>query len=153
MRLSMKGDYGVRAMLDLAERAGQGPIQSEAIARRQGISDAYLDQLLTLLRRAGLVRSVRGPRGGHELARAAGSITLMDVLAALEGDFLAVGPAGSASAGGGAANGAADLPTVRVQRELWGKVRAATEKLLAGTTVQDLLERQRALTAPARYYI
>jgi Rrf2 family protein len=155
MRLSMKGDYGVRAMLDLAERAGQGPIQSEAIARRQGISDAYLDQLLTLLRRAGLVRSVRGPRGGHELARAAGSITLMDVLAALEGDFLAVGPAGSASAGGGAdgADSAADLPTVRVQRELWGKVRAATEKLLAGTTVQDLLERQRALTAPARYYI
>jgi Rrf2 family cysteine metabolism transcriptional repressor len=152
MRLSMKGDYGVRAMLDLAERAGQGPIQSEAIARRQGISDAYLDQLLTLLRRAGLVRSVRGPRGGHELARAAASITLMDVLAALEGDFLAVGPAGSASAAGGA-NGAADLPTVRVQRELWGKVRAATEKLLAGTTVQDLLERQRALTAPARYYI
>ena len=77
MRLSMKGDYGVRAMLDLAERAGQGPIQSEAIARRQSISDAYLDQLLTLLRRAGLVRSVRGPRGGHELARAAGSITLI----------------------------------------------------------------------------
>jgi Rrf2 family protein len=155
MRLSMKGDYGVRAMLDLAERAGQGPIQSEAIARRQGISDAYLDQLLTLLRRAGLVRSVRGPRGGHELARAAGSITLMDVLAALEGDFLAVGPAGSASAGNGAsgATGASDLPTVRVQRELWDKVRAATETLLAGTTVQDLLERQRALTAPARYYI
>jgi Rrf2 family transcriptional regulator, cysteine metabolism repressor len=151
MRLSMKGDYGVRAMLDLAERAGQGPIQSEAIARRQSISDAYLDQLLTLLRRAGLVRSVRGPRGGHELARAAGSITLMDVLSALEGDFLAIGPSGATT--GGEANGAADLPTVRVQRELWGKVRATTEALLAGTTVQDLLERQRALTAPARYYI
>jgi Rrf2 family protein len=138
-------------MLDLAERAGQGPIQSEAIARRQSISDAYLDQLLTLLRRAGLVRSVRGPRGGHELARAAGSITLMDVLSALEGDFLAIGPAGATA--GGEANGAADLPTVRVQRELWSKVRAATEALLVGTTVQDLLERQRALTAPARYYI
>jgi Rrf2 family transcriptional regulator, cysteine metabolism repressor len=147
MRLSMKGDYGVRAMLDLAERAGQGPIQSEAIARRQGISDAYLDQLLTLLRRAGLVRSSRGPRGGHELARPAGAITLMDVLTALEGDFLAIGPAGAGS------DGAADLPSVRVQRELWGKVRAVTEQVLAGTTVQDLLERQRALTAPARYFI
>jgi Rrf2 family protein len=151
MRLSMKGDYGVRAMLDLAERAGQGPIQSEAIARRQSISDAYLDQLLTLLRRAGLVRSVRGPRGGHELARAADAISLMDVLSALEGDFLAIGPA--AGPGGGRADGAADLPTVLVQRELWAKVRAATEQLLAGTTVQDLLERQRALTAPARYFI
>jgi Rrf2 family transcriptional regulator, cysteine metabolism repressor len=83
MRLSMKGDYGVRAMLDLAERYGQGPVQSEAIARRQGISDAYLDQLLTLLRRAGIVRSVRGPKGGHELTRPAGSISLLEVLTAL----------------------------------------------------------------------
>src|SRR5919205_3574601 len=92
MRLSMKGDYGVRAVLDLAERYGQGPVQSEAIAKRQEISEAYLDQLLTLLRRAGLVRSVRGPRGGHELAKQADEITLMDVLTALEGSFLQVGP-------------------------------------------------------------
>jgi DNA-binding IscR family transcriptional regulator len=70
----------------------------------------------------------------------------MDVLTALEGDFLTIGTAGRA-------NGAADLPTVRVQRELWEKVRVATEEVLAGTTVQALLERQRALTAPARYYI
>ena len=146
MRLSMKGDYGVRAMLDLAERYGQGPVQSEVIAKRQGVSDAYLDQLLTLLRRAGLVRSVRGPRGGHELARTADAISLMDVLTALEGDFLAVGPAG-------ASPGTADLPSVRVQRVLWGEVRAATEGLLSGTTVQDLLERQRTLTTPARYVI
>jgi Rrf2 family protein len=137
-------------MLDLAERFGQGPVQSEAIAKRQSISDAYLDQLLTLLRRAGLVRSVRGPRGGHELARPASDISLMDVLGALEGDFLAIGPAGSAA---GRADGAEDLPSVRVQRELWGTVRAATEKVLAGTTVHDLLERQQALTSPARYYI
>jgi Rrf2 family transcriptional regulator, cysteine metabolism repressor len=146
----MKGDYGVRAMLDLAERFGQGPVQSEAIARRQNISDAYLDQLLTLLRRAGLVRSVRGPRGGHELARPASDISLMDVLGALEGDFLAIGPAGT---GAGRADGADELPSVRVQRELWDTVRAATEKVLAGTTMHDLLERQQALTSPARYYI
>ncbi len=141
----MKGDYGLRAMLDLAERYGQGPVQSESIAKRQDISDAYLDQLLTLLRRAGLVRSVRGPRGGHELVRPAGEITLMEVLTALEGDFLAIGSPD--------ATGAQELPTVRVQRELWQKVRAATEQVLAGTIVQDLLERQRTLTAPARYYI
>lgn len=141
----MKGDYGLRAMLDLAERYGQGPVQSESIAKRQDISDAYLDQLLTLLRRAGLVRSVRGPRGGHELVRPAGEITLMEVLTALEGDFLAIGSPD--------AIGAQELPTVRVQRELWQKVRVATEQVLAGTNVQDLLERQRTLTAPARYYI
>ncbi|MDQ3700712.1 MAG: hypothetical protein M3442_07305, partial [Chloroflexota bacterium] len=66
-------------------------------------------------------------------------------LTALEGDFLAIGSPD--------ATGAQELPTVRVQRELWQKVRAATEQVLAGTNVQDLLERQRTLTAPARYYI
>ncbi len=136
----MKGDYGVRAILDLAERYGQGPVQSESIARRQGISEAYLDQLLTLLRRAGLVRSVRGPRGGHELARPADQISLLEVLSALEGSFLPAGPEG-------------DLPSVRVQQELWNRVREETRRILEGTTVQDLLDRQRALTTPARYVI
>jgi Rrf2 family protein len=142
MRLSMKGDYGLRAVLDLAERYGQGPVQSEAIARRQGVSEAYLDQLLTLLRRSGLVRSVRGPRGGHELARPASEITLMQVLSALEGNFLPAGPESTQ-----------DLPSVRVQQELWQRVREVTQKILDSTTVHDLLERQRALAAPARYYI
>jgi len=142
MRLSMKGDYGVRAMLDLAERYGQGPVQSEAIAKRQAISEAYLDQLLTLLRRAGLVRSVRGPRGGHQLARPAGEISLMEVLTALEGSFLQVGPESNQ-----------DLPSVRVQQEVWQQVRTEAQKILASTSVNDLLERERALTAPARYYI
>lgn len=138
----MKGDYGIRAMLDLAERFGQGPVQSETIAKRQGISEAYLDQLLTQLRRAGLIRSVRGPRGGHELARPANRITLTEVLSALEGNFLLSGPETSQ-----------DLPSVRVQQEIWRRVREETQKILDGTTLQDLLERQRVLTAPARYYI
>jgi Rrf2 family protein len=142
MRLSMKGDYGVRAVLDLAERYGQGPIQSEAIARRQEVSEAYLDQLLGLLRRAGLVRSVRGPRGGHELAKPADQITLLEVLVALEGSILPAGPESSS-----------ELPSVKVQQELWQRVREQTEQILSGTTVDGLLERQRALTAPARYYI
>jgi len=142
MRLSMKGDYGVRAVLDLAERYGQGPVQSEAIAKRQGISEAYLDQLLTLLRRAGLVRSVRGPRGGHELARPAADMSMLEVLSALEGSFLQVGP-----------EGAQELPSVRVQQELWKTVTEQTQKILESTTVTDLLERQRELTAPARDFI
>jgi Rrf2 family cysteine metabolism transcriptional repressor len=142
MRLSMKGDYGVRAVLDLAERYGQGPIQSEAIAKRQGISEAYLDQLLTLLRRAGLVRSVRGPRGGHQLTRPAGEISLMEVLTALEGSFLQVGPEGNQV-----------LPSVRVQQEVWQKVRNEVQKIMESTSVHDLLEREQALTAPARYVI
>ena len=142
MRLSIKGDYGMRAMLDLAERAGQGPVQSEAIAKRQGISEAYLDQLLTQLRRAGLVRSVRGPKGGHELAKPADQITLNQVLAALEGDYLAILP-----------DAEADLPSVKVQREIWQRVRDAAESILDGTTLRALYERQTELAASARYYI
>lgn len=142
MRLSIKGDYGVRAMLDLAERLGQGPVQSESIARRQAISEAYLDQLLTMLRRAGLVRSTRGPRGGHEIARQPDEITLTEILSALEGDFLPSGP-----------NSATDLPSVKVQQEVWQRVRAETQRILEGTTLQSLLERQQEITAPPRYYI
>ena len=142
MKLSMKGDYGVRAVLDLAERFGQGPIPSEAIARRQVISEAYLDQLLALLRRAGLVHSVRGPRGGHQLVRRPEELTLTEVLAALEGDFLPAGP----ESGG-------DLPTVRVQQELWQRIRSETQRILDATTIHDLLRRQHDLTMPARYYI
>ena len=142
MRLSIKGDYGMRAMLDLAERAGQGPVQSEGIAKRQAISEAYLDQLLTQLRRAGLVRSVRGPKGGHELAKPADQITLNEVLAALEGDYLAILP--DADDG---------LPSVKVQREVWQRVRDAAETILNGMTLRALLERQTELAAHARYYI
>ena len=142
MRLSMKGDYGVRAILDLAERFGQGPVQSEAIAKRQGVSEAYLDQLLTLLRRADLVRSVRGPRGGHELARPADQITLMDVLTALEGSFLKVGPDGNQ-----------DLPTVRVQQEVWQQVQQQAQRILESTRISELLERERAMGSSARYVI
>jgi Rrf2 family protein len=142
MRLSMKGDYGVRAILDLAERFGQGPVQSEAIAKRQGVSEAYLDQLLTLLRRADLVRSVRGPRGGHELARPADQITLMDVLTALEGSFLKVGPDSNQ-----------DLPSVRVQQEVWQQVQQEAQRILESTRISELLERQRAMGSAARYVI
>ena len=138
----MKGDYGVRAILDLAEHFGQGPVQSEAIAKRQGVSEAYLDQLLTLLRRAELVRSVRGPRGGHELARPADQITLMDVLTALEGSFLKIGP-----------DSKQDLPTVRVQQEIWQRVQDQTKQILESTRVSELLDRQRSLNSAARYVI
>ena len=70
MRISTKGDYGIRALIELAHHHGRpGPLQSSEIAARQGIPEAYLEQLLTILRRAGFIRSVRGPQGGHALIR------------------------------------------------------------------------------------
>ena len=88
------------------------------------------------------MRSVRGPKGGHELAKPADSITLNEVLAALEGDYLAILP-----------DAEVDLPSVKVQREVWQRVRDAAQSILDGMTLRALLERQTELAAPARYYI
>jgi Rrf2 family transcriptional regulator, cysteine metabolism repressor len=85
MRVSSKADYGVRALFDLALYYGRGPIQSKDIAARQRISEAYLHQVLSALGRAGVVKSTRGPLGGHELVREPSEISLWDVIVILDG--------------------------------------------------------------------
>jgi Rrf2 family protein len=85
MKISMKADYGIRALLDLAEHYGDDPVPSHDVAARQHVPGPFLDQLLMALRRAGLVRSTRGPRGGHVLGRAPEDITLAQAVDVLEG--------------------------------------------------------------------
>ncbi len=136
MRLTMRSDYGAHAVIELARHYGDGPLQCAEIASRQKIPEAYLDQLLSSLRRVGIVRSVRGPHGGHELARPPDELTLGDVVTALEG------PVVPQEFVHGAAS--ADDPDVwcggmRGARRLARRHRGLT----AGpgpTTIQDLLE-------------
>lgn len=90
MRISSRGEYGVRAMFDLAQRHGEGPIPLKHIAERQAVSEHYLEQLMGALRKSGLVTSVRGAQGGYELAREPERITIGDVIRALEGPVLTV---------------------------------------------------------------
>lgn len=85
MRLSVKADYAIRALLDLAERYGEGPMPCHEIAARERIPAPFLDQLLMSMRRAGLVHSTRGPRGGHALASPPEQVSLAAVVDALEG--------------------------------------------------------------------
>jgi Rrf2 family protein len=85
MRVSSRSDYGVRALFELALRSGQGPVHSRVIATRQEIPEAYLHQVLGALSRAGLIKSTRGPAGGHELTREPAEISLFDILVALDG--------------------------------------------------------------------
>src|SRR5918999_6021102 len=85
MRVSRRADYGVRALFELALRAGQGPVHSREIAERQEIPEAYLHQVLGALNRAGLIRSTRGPLGGHELSMQPAEISVYAVLVALDG--------------------------------------------------------------------
>ena len=84
MRLTTKGRYAVTAMLDLAIHFQRGPISLAEISERQGISLSYLEQLFTKLRRAGLVRSTRGPGGGYSLSRPAAEIAVADAITAVD---------------------------------------------------------------------
>ncbi len=94
MKLSTKGRYGLRAMIDLAAYSEEAAVSIGSIAARQKISEGYLEQLVAKLKKAGLVVSIRGAGGGYQLARAAGEISVGDILRALEGNLDAVECAG-----------------------------------------------------------
>lgn len=87
MKLSTKGRYGLRAMIDLARYSEEEPVSISSIAARQDISERYLEQLVGLLKKAGLLRSIRGATGGYILAKSAAEISVGDVLRALEGSL------------------------------------------------------------------
>ncbi len=146
MKVSTKGDYGVRALTELAHHYGQGPVQSAEIAARQEIPEPYLDQLLTTLRRAGFIRSVRGPQGGHALVREPHELKLSEVMVALEGSLAPLAcvddPSACTKEGGCA------------QREVWERVRDATKEILDSVSIADLAEKERAYSRNGgRYYI
>lgn len=90
MKLSTKGRYGVKSMLDLALHNGEGPVALKSIAERQDISENYLEQLFATLRKAGHVKSIRGAQGGYILAHNPRSITIGSILRALEGSLAPV---------------------------------------------------------------
>jgi Rrf2 family protein len=146
MRISSKGEYGLRALLDLAQRYGEGPIQSRDIHQRQGIDENYLNQILILLRKAGLIESLRGPQGGHRLARNPAKITILEALTALEGPLLPADGSSDASA-------ATDPSDREVVREVWCEMRDMLQQHLSNLTLDDLCQRKRARTSAVMYYI
>lgn len=146
MRISSKGEYGLRALFDLAQRYGEGPIQSHDIHVRQGIDENYLNQILILLRKAGLIESVRGPQGGHRLARSPAQITLLDALTALEGPLL---PNDSVRDG----TTSTEPLDREILREVWGDMRDVLERYLASVTLEDLWQQKRQRVGEVMYYI
>lgn len=85
MKISTKGRYGLRTLMDISVHQSKGPVNLNDIAERQGISAKYLWQIVNLLKTAGLVRGTRGPKGGYILLKAPSDITLLDVIQILEG--------------------------------------------------------------------
>ncbi len=90
LKLSTKGRYGLRALLDVAIHGQEGPVPISDIAGRQQLSEAYLEQLMAKLKKAGLIESQRGAQGGYRLARPAEDVSVGDILRALEGNLDAV---------------------------------------------------------------
>ena len=100
MKLSTKGRYGLRAYIDLAKNSGKGPVSIGSIAARQDISERYLEQLMSMLKKAGLVKSIRGAGGGSVLAKDMAESSVGDLLRALEGGLEPAARAGVESDGG-----------------------------------------------------
>jgi Rrf2 family protein len=147
MRMTMKGDYGLRAMIDLAAHYGKGPVPSSEIAARQLVPEHFLDQLLITLRRAGLLKSQRGPQGGHMLARPPSQISMGEVIRALEGNTAPMECVPNPSA--------CQLSPGCGMRDVWLQVEQYTQTLLAAMTLEALAERHRAPSQmeEAMYYI
>lgn len=87
MKLTTRSRYGTRMLLDLAQNGGGGPVRVSEIANRQGISVKYLEKLSRILKKAGLIRSMRGSKGGHLLAKPPADISMGEIVRALEGDL------------------------------------------------------------------
>lgn len=141
----MKVDYGVRALIDLAQNYGNGPVQTAEIASRQSVPEPYLDQLLTALKKVGFVRSRRGPNGGYVLAVEPGHLSLGMVVNALEGPVLPIDCLdGSLEC---------NLAGHCAQQDVWRRIDVLTQKILEATSVADLASTQRQHENRAMYYI
>lgn len=135
MKLSTKGRYGLRAMIDLAVFSQKEAVSIGSIAQRQNISEGYLEQLVAKLKRAGLVSSTRGVFGGYRLARAPEEISVGDILRALEGDLRAVDCQGIA---GEKLCGTADGC---VAKYVWKRINESITKTVDAIRLSELIEK------------
>ena len=132
MKISTKGRYGLRILLDLALHQSEKPRLIRDIAESQQISEKYISRLVISLRKAGMIRSIRGVNGGFHLAMKPEDITLLDVIEVMEGPLSIVD---CVSAPQGCSHSANCAP-----REIWCKLNADIRDLMRGTTLADILE-------------
>jgi Rrf2 family protein len=150
MKFSSRSEYGTRALLDLALHYGEGPVQSAEIAARQEIPENYLNQLLVTLRKAGFIRSLRGPQGGHLLAKPPEKINLGEVISVLDGS---TAPMSCADMG---MTIDCEFDNFCVLRDVWCRVKEAIDQVLNSTSLDDLCKSYREreqLSHGLMYYI
>ena len=139
MMFSTKAEYGVRVMVELARHAGEEPVPLAEIAARDGLPLAYLEHLVARLRKAGLVDSRRGSRGGYLLARSPVEITMAEIVEALEGSIAPIECITEAPDGSIVCSRESDPGHVCPTKLLWTRVRFAIVRTLQETTLADLL--------------
>lgn len=130
MKLSTKGRYGVKAMVDLAINYGEAPVSIKTISKRQEISEYYLEQLFSPLRKAKLIRSIRGAQGGYVLNKEPKDIKVSDIMYVLEG------PIEIADCIDGVACNNVDCCATRM---LWKKIKESIDEVMEGITLQDIV--------------
>ncbi len=138
MRISTKGRYALRLMVDLARNSGAGPVSLKDIARRQDISDKYLEQIISVLNRAGYVRSLRGAQGGYFLQRPPEEYTVGMILRLTEGSLAPAPCVDEATAPCGRQEGCA----AAVLRK---KISDAVSSVVDQVTLQDLMTWQNGI--------
>ncbi len=137
MKISTKGEYGLRAMLYIGMHAQDGPVTSHEIAQHQAIPEPYLRQILALLSKDGLVHSNRGPQGGHVLGRPASEITLRHIVITLEGQTTSIDQILALPC-------AIEIGSEHCAiREVFLEIKGAVERILSATSLADMVERQR----------
>lgn len=138
---SVKGEYAVRAILVLSLHPGKDPLQVKSIAQKEGISFRFLEQVMSLLKKRGLVESVRGPHGGYRLTKSPGEILLGDVLQAIEGSLTPMEPSEKRQS----KRSGFDKKRIEevVLQEVWSEVNASLKDHLDSISFEDLCERKR----------
>lgn len=145
MKISTKGRYALRMMLDLAEHMQEGYISLKDIAQRQNISQKYLEQIITLLNKEGILKSVRGSHGGYMLAKPADKYTVGDVLRITEGS---IAPVSCLDTDFNACPHYCECNTILV----WKGLNRVITEYLDGITLQDILDKNR-INGADEYYI
>jgi Rrf2 family cysteine metabolism transcriptional repressor len=140
MMFSTKAEYGVRVMIALGRRRGHGPVSLAEIADSEGLPLGYLEHLVAGLRKAGLVSSTRGARGGYELGRAPAEITMAEVVNALEGTVTPMQCFTEPATGRVLCNHELDGYDHCATRLLWTRVQGGVMRALAETTLEELVQ-------------
>lgn len=144
MKMSTKGRYGVRLMIDLALHSDEGPVLLRDIARRQGISEKYLWNLINPLKTVGLVRSIRGARGGYLLGKKPAEITLKDIMRVLEGPLCLVDCVENPSS--------CKRSSTCITRDVWCEASQSFINTLESMNLEKMIERYRVKGAGTAEY-